>query len=266
MSSDLVEDVFANRPENDELAFLQYEKLFRDPLEAALANLQEETRDGYWDSYNHFMQTYINQVIAAVKALEIDILERWVNDPSAANEPANFRQIKYDIDAAITGIKIRYAQIDRKSSIQLDSDTRNKIRDLITKIKLTIESVDLPMARKEILMSRLNSFAAEVDRDRTRLAAFGALIVEVATGTAKVERKLRPIRKWLESVAGVMHEARALEDTRASLAAPSKRIQPPQRRISPPSDGGTSKPWTSQNSPTTPPKPKGTSLDDDIPF
>ena len=85
-------------------------------------------------------------------------------------------------------------------------------------------------------MGKLNAFAAEVDRDRTRLAAFGALIIEATSGAAKIERKLRPIRKWLDSVAGIMHEARVLEDARPGLPAPSQRIQAPPKRIAPPAD------------------------------
>ena len=54
MSDGLVEDEFTNRPDDDELAFLHYEKLFRIPLENELRQLQEQNRDGYWDSYNHF--------------------------------------------------------------------------------------------------------------------------------------------------------------------------------------------------------------------
>ena len=67
MFDDLVEDEFANRPDDDELAFLHFEKLFRKPLDEALASLQAPDKDQYWDSYNHFMQTYINHVLATVK-------------------------------------------------------------------------------------------------------------------------------------------------------------------------------------------------------
>lgn len=36
MSEGLVEDEFTNRPEDDELAFLHYEKLFRAPLDKSI--------------------------------------------------------------------------------------------------------------------------------------------------------------------------------------------------------------------------------------
>jgi hypothetical protein len=106
---------------------------------------------------------------------------------------------------------VRHAEVVRKNSVRLEPATREKIRELINKIKLTIESIDLPLPRKEALMAKLNAFATEVDRDRTRLEAFGALIIEVADGAAKVERKLR-LRKWLDSIARLMHEARVLEE------------------------------------------------------
>jgi hypothetical protein len=257
MFDGLVEDEFTSRPEDDELAFLHFEKMFRKSLDKALSQLRTGNHDEYWDSYNQFMQTYINQVLATVKALNSDLLEYWVNNPIAANDSKHFNQIKFDIDAAITGIKVRHAEVVRKNSVRLEPATREKIRELINKIKLTIEGIELPLPRKEALMAKLNAFAAEVDRDRTRLEAFGALMIEAAGGVAKVERKLRPIRKWLDSIANVMHEARAHEDSSSRLPPPDKRIQPPPRQIAPPSG----ELWAPKE-----PHKAGDVLDDNIPF
>ena len=52
-------------------------------------------------------------------------------------------------------------------------------------------------------------------------------MIEAAGVARKVERKLRPIRKWIDSIANVMHEARAAEDGRPRLSAPDKRIEAP---------------------------------------
>ena len=235
MFDGLVEDEFASRPDDDELAFLHFEKIFRKSLDKALSQLRAGNHDEYWDSYNHFMQTYINHVLATAKALNLVLLEYWVNNPNAANESRHFNQIKYDIDAAITGIKVRHAQVVRKNSVRLEAATREKIRELINKIKLTIDGIELPLPRKEALMAKLNAFAAEVDRDRTRFEAYAALMIEAAGVAAKGERKLRPIRKWLDSIARVMHEARAFEDTYSRLPPANKRIQPPPKQIAPPS-------------------------------
>jgi hypothetical protein len=257
MSDGLIEDEFTNRPDDDDLAFLHYEKLFRGPLDKELAALQETEQDRYWNSYNHFMQSYINNVLATVSELQLDILDYWINNPSAATEETNFRQIKFDIDGAITKIKVRHAQRVRRGSVRLEGGTREKIRELINKIKLTIEAIEIPLPRKEALMSKLNAFAAEVDKDRTRFEAFGALIIEAAGIAGKVERKLRPIRRWIDSIANAMHEARAFEEARPGLPAPEKRIQAPTKRIAPPSG----KLWAPQE----PPKSSG-DVDNEIPF
>lgn len=142
MSDDLVGDEFTNRPDDDELAFLHYEKMFRAPLDEAIAQLRENEKDVYWDSYNHFMQTYINSVLSTVKALDLGILQYWMSNPQISTNPEHFLQIRYDIDGVITEIKVRHAQRVRKSSVRLQPETRKKIRDLINKIKLTIDGID----------------------------------------------------------------------------------------------------------------------------
>lgn len=254
MSDGLIEDAFTSRPEDDELAFVHFEKFFRASLDAELAKLQENERDAYWDAYNHFMQTYINSVIATVRALDVDILRYWLNNPNAAYDPENFRQIKFDIDAAITEIKVRHANIIRKASVKLDNNIREKIRELINKIKLTLDGIDIQLDRKESLLKKLNAFANEVDRDRTRFEAFGALVIDAADIVGKAEKKLRPIRKWIDSISKLMHEARAIEEKTAQLPSPDKRLEPPKKQIPPPN----------REAPTK--HGGGGSLDDDIPF
>ncbi len=257
MSDGLIEDEFTNRPADDELAFLQYENMFQASLDKQVAQLREESGDGYWNLYNHFMQTYINNVIATVKALDLPLLDYWIKNPAAANDENNFKQIKFDVYGIIIQIKVTHSRRLRKASVHLEGGPREKIRELINKIKLTIEAIDIPLPRKEALMSRLNSFAAEVDKDRTRFDAFAELIIEAAGVVGKVERKLRPIRAWIDSIAKLLRDAGTLEDSRSRLPAPDKRLQAPAKQIAPPS----SELWA----PPSPPK-TGDDLDDDIPF
>src|SRR5260221_1642427 len=101
MSDDLIGDEFANRPDDDDLAFVYYERIFRKILDKELATIEANSSDTYNDSYNHFMQTYINNVLATLKALNLPLLGYWLENPAVANDDKNFRQIKFDIDAAI---------------------------------------------------------------------------------------------------------------------------------------------------------------------
>jgi hypothetical protein len=254
MSDGLIEDGFTNRPDDDELAFVHFEKMFRVSLDAELGKLQENEKDEYWDSYNHFMQTYINSVLASVRALDIDILRDWINNPNRACDPDNFRQIKFDIDSTITEIKVRHASIIRKASVRIDNSIREKIRELINKIKITLDAIDIPGDRKESLLNKLNAFAAEVDRDRTRFEAYGALVIDAADVVAKVEKKLRPVRRWIEGISKLMHEAREIEEKTAQLPSPNKRLEPPKRQIPPPQKEAPQRPRGGDN------------FNDDIPF
>ena len=90
--------------------------------------------------------------------------------------------------------------------------------------------------------------------DRTRFEAFAALVIEAAGVVGKVEKKLRPIQGWIDSIAKSLHEANALEDNRPRLPAPDKRVEAPRKRLAPPSDDR----WA----PTEPPKTGG-GLDDE---
>lgn len=102
MADDLLGDTFSSRPDNDELAFVYFENMFRVQLDAAIKDTENNS------AYNYYMQTYINNVIATVKALELPYLEYWINNPSAANQQSNFQQIKFDVDSDLIQIKIRH--------------------------------------------------------------------------------------------------------------------------------------------------------------
>ena len=117
--------------------------------------------------------------------------------------------------------------------MRLEGDAREKIRELINKIKLTIEAIELPLPRKEALMSRLNDFAAEVDKDRTRFEAFGALMIEAAGVAKKVERRLRPIRKWIDSVANVCTRPARLRMPALACPHRTSALRPRQSRLRP---------------------------------
>ena len=255
MTDKLIEDDFNNRPENDELAFLYYEKKFRVSLDKAIAELSDDDRHSSFLSYNHFKQTYINHILATINALDIPLLGRWTNNPQDANENANFSQIMFDIDAAVTMIKVRHAQYTRKASVGLDVSSRDKIRSLINKIKLTIDAMDIVVARRESLLDKLNAFATEVDRDRTRFEAFAALVIETTDTVAKVEKKLRPIKKWVDSIAGTLRSAKNSEDEQRRISGPQKHLPSPPKQIAPPS----SELWTKD-------KPTKSDQDDEIPF
>jgi hypothetical protein len=113
---------------------------------------------------------------------------------------------------------------------------------------MLIESArDLPIKKRESLYGKLNTFAAEVDRARTRFETASALLLEICDPIGQGFEKLEPARRWLDSIGALMARAKGLEDS-IRLPKPTERprLEPLRRNLPPPS--------------------KPADLDDDIPF
>jgi len=78
----------------------------------------------------------------------------------------------------------------------LESGAKTKIHKYIGKIREIIIETDLTDWKREALSNKLNSFALEIDRDRTRLEALASLYV-----LAKKEaQELKPISDQIEKI------------------------------------------------------------------
>jgi len=110
----------------------------------------------------------------------------------------------------------------------------------------------VPLPKKEALSARITALSDEVDRDRTRFDAYAGLALEMAATGGEVAQRLNPVRKFLDSIAGLLGYAKQAEDARPSLPAPHerKRLTPPRKERLP--------------APEPPRQPD--LLDDDIPF
>ena len=69
----------------------------------------------------------------------------------------------------------------------------------MNQIKEIVGEVELDDRKKEALYSKINALANEVDRERTHVQAFGALVVEMAGIVGEAADKMEPARKWLDS-------------------------------------------------------------------
>lgn len=63
----------------------------------------------------------------------------------------------------------------------LDSAAKSKLHKYINKIREIIADADLTDSKREAFASKLNAFAEEVDRDRTKIEAFAAFYAGAKT-------------------------------------------------------------------------------------
>ena len=70
--------------------------------------------------------------------------------------------------------------------IVLDATARKVIHILINAIREKLNELSLPENKREALFNKLNVFAAEVDRDRTRTEAFLSFVVDIGRASREL--------------------------------------------------------------------------------
>ena len=96
------------------------------------------------------------------------------------------------------------------------------------------------------MFDKLNAFAAEVDRNRTRTERMSAFVVELCRAASKAHEELKPIFDTVDRIFDWIDKAKKLKDVIADWEE-RKKIEPPRKSLPPQSD-------------------KAGDLDDDIPF
>jgi hypothetical protein len=235
----------ADLPSDPELAFVAVEQILRRALERREAYARNNDFNPDPDRLE-----YMTKVLAAARAYNINVLD-GLKVPRITNlgidkECQNFMA---DVDFVTMQIRLNSAQVNREGTVKLDQTTKRKIHHFIQQIREAIDECDeLDEEKKDDLLNKLNKFAAEVDRARTRLQAGMAFFAIVCAGVGDGFEKLKPVREMFDSVSRLLGQAIQLEDRFSPrLPAPSerKRLEPPSPRL---------------------PEPELNQIDDDIPF
>lgn len=242
------DDEYPDLAEDQDRAFRQLEKKFRGEMTEALNSLGErEGADMYYLSY-------INRTVAAAKTLGIETFKDWEIPSHQKSLWHEYQEFNTAIEHYLVQVQIIHSRRVRGYSVQLDAPTKSKIRHYLEKIREIVDRLEIPLPKKEALTARITALSDEVDRDRTRFDAYAGLALEVAATGGEIAQKLNPLRKFLDSIAGLLGYAKQAEDARPSLPAPHerKRLTPPRKERLPSSEQRR--------------QPRLPDLDDEIPF
>jgi hypothetical protein len=172
-------------------------------------------------------------VLGARDELQVKILLTYTAPALSLIRENDFLFVTGEVDRLRTRVQIRNSRRDRAYSVRFDAATKQKVRHLLNQIKEIVDEVELDDRKKEALYSKINALANEVDRDRTHIQAFGALVVEMAGIVGEAANRMEPARKFLDSIARVFGVAKSHED--ANLQLPlhhePKKIEPPHKRL-----------------------------------
>ena len=232
------EDFDAASEVSPEMAFVRLERKFRAAYEK---NIENSDSNG---AYNHYTIEYMNHVVAAARALGIEIFEFWTV-PSENNTYEAYQNFRHEVDNYTVQIQIAHIRSGPKNSVALDATEKKHLRAYADAIKDVIDKSTLATAKKERLFDKINAFIAELDKDRTLLQKFNDIILSLANTGGEVAEELEPAWKWVKLGAAILGIRQETEQTK--LAPPPKKIEPPKRQIAPP-------------------KKAHQEMDDDIPF
>jgi hypothetical protein len=143
--------------------------------------------DQFVTVFNFEPQKYFDRVKISIFDLASNHFSEFYARIQESVSAEKMRLVKQDINQVFT-------------SVELDGDAKIEIRELISKVKLQLDKLDVSMVKKDSLYKKLNIFLDEVDRARTGLAAFAAAQVQVAYEAGLDEQKFERIVGYFERI------------------------------------------------------------------
>ncbi|MEM9222762.1 MAG: hypothetical protein AAGB11_10210 [Pseudomonadota bacterium] len=228
---------YVDLPEDPEVAFTLIQR-------RKYAEMLEARDEDSWSAERR----YVDHLLAFDEVYSLGILTNFKEPPWPDNDFSKFFQdFERQVEIATQKFLIESARRLQRGAEQivlLDAPIREVIHKLISSIRKKLNEVELPEKKREVLFDKLNAFASEVDRNRTRTEAFYAFAVETARAGREVNAELKPLQEKIDRISEWIEKGKKLRD-----ALP---------------------PWTERRKITGQPKqlPRPTEklFDDDIPF
>src|SRR5258707_13512 len=127
-------DEYDNLPDDDEIAFVQLERGFREELIKTITQTsnQHPTSLAYLE--------YINRTIAAARGLTLPILQDQ-QTPNLDQASGVYPSFGVAVEDCLIQIRIRHARRAKGYSVKLDHATREKIRHYLSQIRAIVDKL-----------------------------------------------------------------------------------------------------------------------------
>jgi len=91
----ITDEEIAQLPEDPELAFVEFERILRTRMQEKEGGIAQQQ----WGDAGTYQLEYINKVLAAARAYDVDALKNWKVPPAAdCNMYDRYRQFTADVD------------------------------------------------------------------------------------------------------------------------------------------------------------------------
>lgn len=223
---------YLDLPDDPELAFATLQQREYKALEKTW-----ESDSGGW----YYERRYVDTLIAFDDVHGLGILSAYRSPPARDNEFSDFFQDfrrhaeiaaqKFMIEAA------RRLKTGAEGVVLLDATARDAIHRLIEAIRAKLNELTLPESKRDALFNKLNVFAAEVDRNRTRTEAFLAFTVDLSRAGKEAGEAIKPLQETIDRVFDFIEKAKRLRDAlppweeRRKIEGPTKRLPSPENKL-----------------------------------
>jgi hypothetical protein len=169
----LTDEDYDDLPEDNGAAFCLLEGLSRN-------RLYEIGRDERGDIGFEDMLRYMNEVTALAKEFGLAGIDYSDEPEHYSHEFARFTRA---VDATLAQVRVQRARRDRRNSVALSGNSREKMHHYLERLKAEVCASNLPKKRQTALLDKIAEFEAELAKPRLNLALAMSLVAMV-TATA----------------------------------------------------------------------------------
>ena len=237
------ENEFASLPDDSEEAFaVLHRRRIRELDEA-----YEENRGGIW-----MERAYVDCMISFDDVHGLDIL-LGLKDPPIPDRDFSPYFVAFRRHCEMTAMKVLMEAARRTKSgvntvVHLSQPSKAAIHRLIGEIRTQIYAINISDELRHSLLTKLNAFAAEVDKTKTSTQALYAGMIEASRAIREASDELQPIFDRLDRISKWIEKADKIADKLLPWRE-RRQIEKPQGRIE-----------------DKRPNISGYDLDDDVPF
>jgi hypothetical protein len=240
-------------PEDPRQRFVGIERIARQRYE-------EETRESDQGSYVQDCQLrYMTTVVSAAKFLKIEPVCE-ITIPRRRNfNWEDYSEFVNELQFYIVQLMLEGAENNAETSIILRGNAKQRLQTLSSHLRENVRKLDLPSARIESLLRKVDGFERELENPRLKFVAVAQMTLVILGATADIDGASDVVRKLvhqIEEVVGVEKREQDVEAaSRLSTGDAPRQLQPPRTLEKRPTE------TSSKNAETF-----SADLDEEIPF
>lgn len=234
-------------PEDTQQRFVGIEQLCRQRYQSLVSGSDD------WPFIQDTRLRYMGIVLAAAKEYDISPLN-GMNLPRRKDyRDEDFQDFFGELQFYTAQLMFRAADANSRTSVVLQGATRARLHTLLHHLREQVKKLDLPPARIDQLLSRIDDFERELLKPKLTFVAVAVLSLYVVGVVADLGGSAQTVQTLITQVQQALGQAKEEQDKAAAsrLLAADTAL----RLLAPPRPSETSAPPSQQHE-----------LDDDIPF